>query len=166
MLTFSGLLYHQRKTRLMSLTHVLTEMEGTVICEECHAPDAGFTTVQLRPSDQTLCDECWRKRKDPVDKPLFSSDEEKEGLDENLLTTKSIQTENGEDQSQQEDVPRKGEAEPVDLVGGGNKNKENKDGETVKTVCVKCTKRVQKGTNCEVCKNYIISSVTELLKNK
>ena len=159
MLTFAGLLYHQRKTRLVSLTHVLTEMERTLICEECHAPDAGFTTVQLRPSDQALCDECWRKKKDPVDKPLFSSDEEEEGLDETLLTTKSIQTENGEDQSQQEDVPRKGEAEPVGLVGGGNKNKENKDGgledqtQTVKTVCVKCTKRVQKGTNCDVCKN-------------
>ena len=94
----------------MSLTHVLTEMEGTLICEECHASDAGFTTVQLRPSDQALCDECWRKKKDPVDKPLFSSDEE-EGLNETLLTTKSIQT-----------------AEPVGLVGGGNKNKENKDG--------------------------------------
>ena len=132
MLTFPGLLYRQRKIRLVSLTHVLTEMEGTVTCEEYHAPDAGFTTVQLRPSDQALCDECWRKKTDPVDKPLFSSDEEEEGLDETLLTTKSIQksiqTENAEDQSQQGDVPSKGEAEPVGLVGGGNKNKENKDG--------------------------------------
>ena len=65
------------------------------------------------------------EEKDPVDKPLFSNDEE-EGLDETLLTTKSIQTESGEDQSQQEDVPRKGEAEPVGLVGGGNKNKKQR----------------------------------------
>ena len=63
MLTLAGLLYHQRKTRLMSLTHILTEMEGTLTCEECHTPDAGFTTVQLRPSDQALCDECWRKKR-------------------------------------------------------------------------------------------------------
>ena len=88
-------------------------------------PDAGFMTVQSRPSDQALCDECWRKKKDPVDKPLFSSDEEEEGLDETLLTTKSIQTENAEYQSQQEDVPSESEVEPVGL---GNKNKENKDG--------------------------------------
>ena len=61
--------------------------------------------------------------------PLISSDEvEEELLDETLLTTKSIQTENAEDQSQQEDVPSKGKAEPVGLVRGGNKNKENKDG--------------------------------------
>ena len=67
------------------------------------------------------------EEKDPVDKPLFSSDEEEGGLDETLLTTKSIQTENTEDQSQQEDVPSKGKADRVGLVGGGNKNKENKD---------------------------------------
>ena len=96
------------------------------------------------------------EKKDPVDKPLLSSDEEEEGLDETLLTTKSIQTENAEDQSQQEDVPSKGDAEPVGLVGGDNKNKENKDSgfeDQTQTVSVKCTKRVQKGTNRDVCKN-------------
>ena len=81
-----------------------------------------------------------RKKKDPVDKSLFSSDEEEEGMDETLLTTKSIQTKSAEDQSQQEDAPSKRETVPVGLVGGGNKNKENKDGgledqtQTVKTV--------------------------------
>ena len=77
-------------------------------------------------------------------------------MDETLLTTKSILTENVEDQSQQEDVRSKGEAEPVGLVGGSNKNKDGgleDQTQTVKTVCVKCTKRVQKGTNCDVCKN-------------
>ena len=87
-------------------------------------PRCWVQDVQLRSSDKALCDECWRKKKDPVDKPLFSSDGE--GLDETLLTTKSIQTENVEDQSQQEDVPRKGEVEPVGLVGGGNKTKKTK----------------------------------------
>ena len=150
----------------MSLTHVLTEMEGTLTCEECHAPDAGFTTVRLRPCDQALCDECWRKKKDPVDKPLFSSDEEEEGLDETLLTTKSIQTENAEDQSQQEDVPSKAEAEPVGLEGGGNKNKENKDGglkDQTQTV-LNARNEYRREQTAMYVRIYITSSVTELLK--
>ena len=42
------------------------------------------------------------------------------------------------------------------LVGEGNKNKDGgleDQTQTVKTVCVKCTKQVQKRTNCDVCKN-------------
>ena len=112
-----------KKRYLRLLTHVKVSVRCPWHAKNVAPPNAGFTTVQLWPSDQALYDECWRKKKRSGRLPLFFS----EGLDETLLTTKSIQTENADDQSQQEDVPSKGEAEPVGLVGG-NKNKENKDG--------------------------------------
>ena len=90
----------------------------------------------------------------------------------NFANPKSIQTENVEDQSQQEDVPSKGKAEPVGLVGGGNKNKGNKDGgledqtQTVKQFVLNARNEYRREQTAMYVRIYITSSVTELLKNK
>ena len=132
-------------------------MEERSTCENFHKPK---TSVDIRPTDQVLCNDCWKSRK--VDKCIWNhnedTDEDRNDISLVIKTTTSDQSENREEETekpgQEEGSQSKGNSAIVDKEEGLNKvsrHEPEKDGpvsesHTQSRKCVKCDQRVIKGS--------------------